>query len=130
MIEQLRAAVADGRLDPAEFDERVDAALAARTINALALLTADLIAAPGSDGALRVPLAGTPAEPAAELLTIKERYGMVRRDCPVDAAAPAGAAHRVVRRDAGPDQRGAQRARAARGDRWLRAWLQTRSFGR
>jgi hypothetical protein len=80
VIELLRAAVADGRLDQAEFDERLDAALAARTIDALAPLTADLIAAPGSDGAIRLPFAGTPAEPAAELLTISGRHGSVRRD--------------------------------------------------
>ena len=80
VIELLRAAVADGRLDPVEFDERLDAALAARTIDALAPLTADLIAVPGSDGALTLPLAGAPAEPAAELLTIDERHGSVRRD--------------------------------------------------
>jgi Domain of unknown function (DUF1707) len=80
VIELLRAAVADGRLDPAEFDERLDAALAARTIDALAPLTADLIAAPGSDGAFALPLAGTPAEPAAELLTIHQRRGSVLRD--------------------------------------------------
>ncbi|MDA0634541.1 DUF1707 domain-containing protein [Nonomuraea sp. MCN248] len=76
IIELLRAAVADGRLDPVEFDERLDAALAARTIDALAPLVTDLIAAPGSDGALTLPL----AEPAAELLTINERHGSVRRD--------------------------------------------------
>ncbi len=35
---------------------------------------------PGSDGALPLPLAGTPAEPAAELLTINERHGSARRD--------------------------------------------------
>jgi hypothetical protein len=80
VIELLRAAVADGRLDPAEFDERVDAALAARTVDALAPLTADLIATPGSDGALALRSAGTPAEPAAERLTIKEKHGSVRRD--------------------------------------------------
>jgi uncharacterized protein DUF1707 len=80
VIELLRAAVADGRLDPVEFDERLDAALAARTIDALAPLTADLIAVPGSDGALTLPPAGTPAEPAAEVLTIDERHGSVRRD--------------------------------------------------
>src|SRR5579862_6498579 len=80
VIELLRAAVADGRLDQAEFDERLDAALAARTIDALAPLTADLIAAPGSDGAVRLPVAGTPAESAAELLTISGRHGSVRRD--------------------------------------------------
>ena len=51
----------------------MDAALAARTIDALAPLTADLIAAPGRGGALTLPLAGTPAEPAAELLTISEK---------------------------------------------------------
>jgi hypothetical protein len=66
VIELLRAAVADGRLDPAEFDERLDAALAARTVDALASPTADL--------------AGTPANPAAEVLTIKEKHGSVRRD--------------------------------------------------
>jgi len=80
VIELLRAAVADGRLDQAEFDERLDAALAARTIDALAPLTADLIAAPGSHGALALPLAATPAEPAAELITIRERHGSVHRD--------------------------------------------------
>ena len=68
------------RLDPAEFDQRLDAALAARTIDALTPLTADLIAAPGSDSSLALPLAGTPAEPAAEVLTVRERHGSVRRD--------------------------------------------------
>lgn len=80
VIELLRAAAADGRLDPVEFDERVDAALAARAVDALAPLTADLIGAPGGDGALTLPTAGTPAGPAAELLTIKEKHGTVRRD--------------------------------------------------
>ena len=80
VIELLRAAVADGRLVPAEFDERLGAALAARTFGALAPLTADLIAVPGSAAARTLPPAGTPAEPAAELLTINERHGSVRRD--------------------------------------------------
>jgi hypothetical protein len=80
VIELLRAAVADGRLAPAEFDERLDEALAARTIDALAALTADLVAAPGSDGALTLPVAGRPSESAAELVTISERHGSVRRD--------------------------------------------------
>src|SRR5215472_8107516 len=79
-IEVLRAAVADGRLNQAEFDERLDAALAARTIDALTPLTADLIAAPGSGGALTPPLTRTPAQPPAELLTINGRHGSVRRD--------------------------------------------------
>ena len=79
VIELLRAAVADGRLDAGEFDQRLDAALTARTIDALAPLTADLIAAPGSAGPL-TRLAGPPAEPAAELLTITGKHGSVRRD--------------------------------------------------
>ncbi len=76
VVEQLRAAVTDGRLDPAEFDERLDVALAARTIDALAPLTADLIAAPGRNGALAAAL----AEPTADVLTIREKHGLVRRD--------------------------------------------------
>ena len=72
VTELLRAAVADGRLDPSEFDQRLDAALTARTIDALAPLTADLITAPANDG--------SPALPGAELLTIHERHGSVRRD--------------------------------------------------
>jgi hypothetical protein len=81
VIDVLRAAVADGRLEPAEFNERLDAALAARTFDALAPLTADLIA-PGSRGALTPQLAVTPAEPAAELVTIREKHGSVRREGP------------------------------------------------
>jgi uncharacterized protein DUF1707 len=73
IIELLRTALADGRLDPAEFDERVDVALAAKTIDALAPLTADLVASPG---ALTLP----PPQPAAEVLTIREKHGIVRRD--------------------------------------------------
>jgi hypothetical protein len=75
VTELLRAAVADGRLNTAEFHERLDAALAARTTDALAPLTADLTAAPGS-GALALPR----ARPAPRRLTIKERHGIVRRD--------------------------------------------------
>lgn len=80
VVEVLRLALSDGRLDAAEFDERVGAALAARTLGALAPLTADLIAAPGGDGTLVVPPTGIPAEPAAELLTIAGKHGTVRRE--------------------------------------------------
>jgi hypothetical protein len=66
VIELLRAAVADGRLDPAEFNERLDATLTARTVDALTPLTADL--------------AAVPSAPAPELVTIKEKHGTVRRD--------------------------------------------------
>jgi hypothetical protein len=80
VTELLRAAVADGRLDSAEFDERLDAALTARTIDALVPLTADLIAVPGRDGALVLPRVAMAAEPAADLVTINGKHGSVRRD--------------------------------------------------
>jgi hypothetical protein len=80
VIEVLRGAVTDGRLVPAEFDDRVEAALAALTIDALTPLTADLIAAPDSEGTLAVPHVAVPAEPAAELVTIKAKHGPVRRE--------------------------------------------------
>ncbi|WP_019633897.1 DUF1707 SHOCT-like domain-containing protein [Actinomadura atramentaria] len=68
IVELLNAAVTDGRLDPAEFDERVGAALTARTVDALAPLVADLSAVPG----------GAPG-PAPGVLRIREKYGTVRR---------------------------------------------------
>ncbi|NUR29523.1 MAG: DUF1707 domain-containing protein [Catenulispora sp.] len=76
VIDQLRGAVADGRLLPAEFDERVDAALAARTLDALAELTSDLGVARGAVGG---EVARAP-EAAVEKLTIKDRWGAVRRE--------------------------------------------------
>lgn len=83
VIDLLRAAVTDGRLDPAEFDERVEAALHARTHEALAPLTADLVASPGG----RVPALGptsavAPARPGAatERAVIREKHGAVRRE--------------------------------------------------
>ena len=77
VIDMLRAAVADGRLDPAEYDERVETALSARTFEALAPLTADLGSGAGS--ALAVPPPAK-AKPGAKRLVIKQRHGFVRRD--------------------------------------------------
>jgi Domain of unknown function (DUF1707) len=47
VVEILRVAAGDGRLTAAELDERVEAALTARTGGELAVLTADLPAAGG-----------------------------------------------------------------------------------
>jgi hypothetical protein len=47
VVEQLRVAGGDGRLDADELDERVGAALTARTYGELAVLVSDLPAAPG-----------------------------------------------------------------------------------
>ena len=46
-VEILRVAAGDGRLTAAELDERIEAALTARTSGELAALTADLPAVPG-----------------------------------------------------------------------------------
>lgn len=50
VVEILRIAAGDGRLTAAELDERVEAALTARTHGELAALTADLPAVPGQAG--------------------------------------------------------------------------------
>jgi len=47
VVEILRVAAGDGRLSAAELDQRVEAALTARTYRELAQLTADLPAVPG-----------------------------------------------------------------------------------
>ncbi|MEZ0112695.1 hypothetical protein ABH920_006718 [Catenulispora sp. EB89] len=76
VIDMLRAAVADGRLDPAEYDERVETALTARTFEALAPLTADLGPGPGAGVAVPPPAAKRAAKP----LAVKQKHGFVRRD--------------------------------------------------
>jgi hypothetical protein len=59
IVELLRVAGGDGRLDAEELDERVGAALAARTYGELAALVADLPAVPGSPV---MPLAAKPKD--------------------------------------------------------------------
>lgn len=80
VIELLHAALADGRLDAGEFDERVEAALAARTLEALVPLTADLVARSGSSVALPSPSTVASGAAGTELVSIREKHGTVRRD--------------------------------------------------
>jgi hypothetical protein len=63
----LRTALEDGRLNADEFDERVGAALSARTMGELAVLTADLVS---SQVAAARP---------EDVLRIDQRYGSVQR---------------------------------------------------
>jgi hypothetical protein len=51
-VEILRVAAGDGRLTAAELDQRIEAALTARTSGELAALTADLPAVPGQAGSV------------------------------------------------------------------------------
>jgi hypothetical protein len=64
-VEVLRDAAGDGQLTASELDERVEAALSARTRSELAALTADLRAVDD--------------RPARELVTIDQRFGEVER---------------------------------------------------
>jgi hypothetical protein len=68
VVEVLRDAAGDGRLTGDELDERVEAALAARTGSDLAALTADLPAPPAEPG----------SQPK-DLVKINQRFGNIDR---------------------------------------------------
>ena len=78
-VEVLRVAAGDGRITAEELDERVGAALTARTYGELAALISDLPAAPGS-----LPLVpGSPSGAAPkDLVRIRSDISNVRRDGP------------------------------------------------
>jgi hypothetical protein len=63
VLERLRIAHAEGRLDLDELDERVAATLAARTYGELAALTADLPGEPPTPRPLGAPAQGLQASP-------------------------------------------------------------------
>ncbi|MGW0854950.1 DUF1707 SHOCT-like domain-containing protein [Streptomyces sp. NPDC002690] len=67
VVEVLQVAAGDGRITAEELDERLDAALSARTLDELAVLTADL------------PADGMPPQ-AKELVRIDQRFGDVSRN--------------------------------------------------
>lgn len=71
VVEVLRVAAGDGRLTAAELDERLEAALSARTVHELTVLTADL-----------PPLsafAGTAVAEVKDVLRIDQKYSAVKR---------------------------------------------------
>ena len=72
IVELLRVSAGDGRLSVEELDERVEAALTARTYRELEALVTDLPASPG-------PMAGVPARPK-ELVRIECGSGSAKRD--------------------------------------------------
>jgi Domain of unknown function (DUF1707) len=79
VVELLRVAAGDGRLTAEELDERLEAALTARTYNELAVLTTDLPAA---------PLPGGP--PLSADLIQGETKQLVKIDCGSGAARRDG----------------------------------------
>jgi Domain of unknown function (DUF1707) len=77
VLDVLREAAAEGRLTPDELDERMGAALTARTLGELATLTADLPAGlPEPDWLAAGP---GPPEPAPDVFRIDQRGGSVQR---------------------------------------------------
>lgn len=72
VVELLRVSAGDGRLTAEELDERVEAALTARTCNELAALVADLPSAPGA-------MAGIPAARPWDVVRIDCQHGNTSR---------------------------------------------------
>jgi hypothetical protein len=72
VVELLRVSAGDGRLTAEELDERVEAALTARTYNELAALVADLPNAPGA-------VVSTPAARPREVVRIDCQHGNTNR---------------------------------------------------
>ena len=81
-VELLRVAAGDGRITAEELDERVGAALTARTYGELAALVSDLPAAPGSLPPTPGPLAGAVGPKPNDLVRIECDTGTARRDGP------------------------------------------------
>jgi hypothetical protein len=78
VVELLRVAAGDGRLTAEELDERLEAALTARTYSELAVLTTDLPAAPlSADQAQAADLA---PQGAKQLVRIECGSGSAKRD--------------------------------------------------
>jgi hypothetical protein len=77
VVEVLRVAAGDGRLTAEELDQRLEAALTARTYGELAVLTTDLPTAPGAAGPALAPVVA--AEPK-DLIRIDCGSGSAKRD--------------------------------------------------
>jgi hypothetical protein len=76
VLDRLRAAHAEGRLDLEEFDERITATLAARTYGDLRALTADLPGEPPSPPTV-MPVAPLPALRDQDALLDRDSHGAV-----------------------------------------------------
>jgi Domain of unknown function (DUF1707) len=75
VVELLRVAAGDGRITADELDQRLEAALTARTLGELAVLTTDLPASAARG-------ASVPAGPPKDLVTIDCGSGVAKRDGP------------------------------------------------
>ncbi|MER5258078.1 DUF1707 domain-containing protein [Streptomyces sp. NPDC002855] len=73
VVDVLRVAAGDGRLTSDELDERLEAALSARTVNELTTLTADLPSVSAMAGA------GLSVTEVKDVLRIEQRFSAVER---------------------------------------------------
>ena len=78
VVELLRVSAGDGRITAEELDERVEAALTARTYNELAALVADLPNAPGAPAPGAALLSMPPAKPR-DVIRIDCNQGNTKR---------------------------------------------------
>src|SRR5579859_1742010 len=78
VLDLLRTAVGDGRLTADEFGERMEAALSARTLGELAVLTADL-GRPGMGAGTQIAGMGAEAARAEDVVRIDQKGGSVQR---------------------------------------------------
>jgi hypothetical protein len=81
-VEVLRVAAGDGRITAEELDERVGAALTARTYGELAALISDLPAAPGAPPLTPGSLTGAAGAQPKDLVRIECHTATARRDGP------------------------------------------------
>jgi hypothetical protein len=81
-VEVLRVAAGDGPITAEELDERVGAALTARTYGELAALISDLPVTPGSLPLVPGSLPGSPGAVAKDLVRIECDTSTARRDGP------------------------------------------------
>ncbi len=80
VVERLRIAAGDGRLTAEELDERLEAALTARTYGELDKLLFDLPGAPGATGSAAVPVTASGSSPAGkDVVELRSRHGDVQR---------------------------------------------------
>jgi hypothetical protein len=79
VVEVLRVSAGDGRLTAEELDERVEAALTARTYNELAALVADLPNAPGAAVSMPAARPGRSCASTASNLRVRPPRGRAGR---------------------------------------------------
>ncbi|MBR7836383.1 DUF1707 domain-containing protein [Actinospica durhamensis] len=80
VVDALRIAGGEGRLDAEELDARVESALSARTLGELAALTADLPSPTGAGTGVAAVAGAVAAVPVKDVLVVEQQGGKYVRD--------------------------------------------------